>query len=171
MPTRLDWQVGRGEVEAAVADLIAADPAATPTPSPVSKSGSRRGTWITVYVLALLGAGWIGFNIGRWQEMRAANTANLANQLAIESLAWHDRDANLFDSTLDPDAPETWRTTLQGLYAASPTLDYQARLTRVDLVRPDLAKATVEVVEDGATRVEDRLYRLLRGSWYRTPGP
>lgn len=181
MPTRLDWQVGPGrqrpepvdpalmplEVEAAVAG---ARGKAEPTIAR-RRSGARLPIFVALYLLVLGTAALAGFGLGRWSELQSVTRRRIANQIAIESLAWRDADISLIESTLDPAAEADWRRREIESFRALAPLPFQARIVSIELLNPGLARVVAAVEQPTRDAVETRFYRWADGIWYRTAGP
>lgn len=171
MPTRLDWRVGPTGDEP-----VQAEPRPTVLPQ-------RRTRWpltlllTAFYATALLAAATFGFQLGRWQEARVSNLGGIANQLALEDLAWAQADEDLYFSTLDPSAAAT-PGRVQQFWALAPMV-VRHEIVEVRFLPPDRAEARVRrsagplTPADAASPgdVELRFYRLVGQSWLRTDAP
>lgn len=186
MAVQFSWEVGSHSApEPGLAEALAGQddgvlstawstPPASAAPSATSASagsGRRRPIWFPVYVLALVGAGWVGFHLGRWQEIRTSNVADIRNQLAVESLAWRENDRNLFVSTLDPGTNRMWQRERAVQFDRNAGRSYEAQATDIQLYDGGLALVSTEIEMNGTHWPEDRWYRLIKGSWYHTSGP
>lgn len=161
MPPNLDWHVDRS------ADL---------EPPPIQPAGAgpprrpiRPRPWLLAgYLLALVGAGWIGFHIGRWSEIGATNLQAIQNQLSVESLAWRERDLGLYQTTLDPTARRRWRAHVVREFLADPMRNRSLRLAQIEKLSADRLRVIVEIETPTGRRTEARTYRLHKGGWYHT---
>lgn len=165
MSARLEWRVGPDGSE---------DAGMAAQPETVLPRRSRRRLALTprfvgLYLAALLCAGWVGFGIGRWSEARAVIGAELERQLGVESLAWQQADADLLRSTLDPEAPGQWRAALLATLAQESPSAYVARALSFEVQGPDQVRVTVQLSTASGPRTEERLYRAVGRTWYRTP--
>lgn|GEM_PF-5365609 len=166
MPTRLDWRVGPTAEEAPLAE--------PPTPTVIPRRRKPIAVLLlaAVYGSAVLVAAWLGFQLGQWSDARASGLGDVSAQIAIEQLAWHEGDLDLYLTTLDPDAPEPWRQELAWQFAQESPLNIEIRLVEVEVVQPGLARAMVSIDGPDGTSTEVRSYRRSSGqAWYRTePG-
>ncbi len=165
MSPRLDWRVGPDGGEDA---LIAARPEAV-LPRRTRRRLALTPGFLSLYLAALLCAGWVGFGLGRWSESRAAVGAELARQMVVETAAWRGADADLLRSTLDPEAPAAWQQALVAALDAAGPVDYAAEIAAFEVLGADRARATVQVTTADGRRMEERLYRAVAGTWYRSP--
>jgi hypothetical protein len=160
MPVRLNWQV---EPDAAVEPA----PASGSTVPPAGRPWLR--PWFVAgYLLALVTAGWVGFHIGRWTEVGTTNVQAVRNQVEVEMLAWRRGDLGLFQTTLDPTAPQPWRDRVVREFVDAADRQRSLRIAAVERVNADMLWVEVEVVGAAGTRVEERAYRQVKGGWYRT---
>jgi hypothetical protein len=171
LPNRLAWTVGPSGAETPV-------DARAPAPARQGRSPFRGLVLAALYAAALALAALLGYELGRWRHVRAAHVEGLANQLAVEDLAWAEADQSLYSSTLDGAMSEEERSRLEIQFsmAAPPTVRH--RLLGVSLQPPDRALVTVGV--EGARgpagdppwgREEVRAYHLVGRSWLRTDDP
>ena len=165
MPTRLDWRVGPTAEEAPLAE----------PPTPTVLPGRRKPITVlllaAVYGGAVLIAAWLGFQLGQWSDARATGLGDVSAQIAIEQLAWREGDLDLYLTTLDPVAPESWRQELAWQFDQESPLEVEIRLVEVEVVEPGLARAMVSISRPDGTSTEVRSYRRSSGqAWYRT-GP
>lgn len=167
MPVRLDWRVGSpGEGEVLASGTVDEREARRLRRSPLTPM------LVGAYLVALAVAGWVGFNIGRWTELRADDLHSITNQLEVERVAWQTGDLELYQSTLDPKGRPSANAVLVAHFknAAPSAVDW--RLGPVEMVRPDLARVTLDLALAGANpKHEERYYRLLGHTWYRTATP
>lgn len=163
MPSRLDWRVG-----AAGAAPLVPEPSGR-APARSARSLLARLVLVALYTLALLAAAVVGFQLGHWQDARAARAGGIVNQLLVEDLAWAQADRALFDSTLDPLRPEHRQALLQAFARTAPR-NVRHQLVDLSFQPPDRATITVRV-ETGSrgpgvtAREERRVYRLAGHSW------
>jgi hypothetical protein len=149
------------------------EPPLTEAPEPVVVPRPRHAARLAVvsvlYVAALIGAAAVGFSIGRWSEARRANLGGIANQLAIETVAWQDGDASLYRTILDPDANAVWQAERLAAFEAAAPAEVEIDTLDIALTESDgadVAEVTVVVRQGPAERVEHRRYRASGGSWY-----
>ena len=164
MSPRLEWHVGQGADEDV---LVAVAPEAV-----VPRRGRRSvltPQFLTLYLAALLCAGWVGFGLGRWSEARTALSVELDRQVAVESAAWRAADADLLASTLAPTAPAVWREAQLLALQRNAPLDYQAEVESFEILGSDQAHVIVRVTTPTGQHDEVRLYRAVERTWYRAP--
>jgi len=124
------------------------------------------------YGIALLAAAWIGYVIGRTTQGQEANLADIETQLAVEQVAWREGDADLYRTTLDPDAPGQWRQQKLDAFRSAAPRAVRISVGSVMRVAPNEASATIVQVDRGVRTVENRAYRLAGSTWYEAPvGP